>query len=287
MKRIICHIPKFRYIERIALMSYTQLFALWASLTLAFAMGYFLLSSIGDTAHHGPRALVEIADPVNRLWNSLYFSVITATSTGYGDITPNGFSKALAAVQSISALFIFAIFVTKLVSRNQETALREVHRLTFEDVFQNMREGFFIMRKDFDEIITKLHTESILVQEDWDTLIVALKQGQSLIGEIPDFYNNEHKLYVIDARREELMQEAVHRTMHRINSLVDALSRANIAWSEHQKFMKELRALLQTLDTVTSLWEKRSPYTHHEAFMDIMVLGHEMHEKVQKTFPEK
>ena len=43
----------------------------------------------------------------------MYFSVITATSVGYGDIVPVGIAKLLASIQSILTIFISAIFVTK------------------------------------------------------------------------------------------------------------------------------------------------------------------------------
>ena len=115
--------PKFR-MERISNLSYTSLFLIWAGLAFSFAFAYFLLSSLH--AHHGPTLLEEMSAG-NRFLNSLYYSVITATSTGYGDITPQGFSKVLASLQSITSLFIFAVFVTKLVSHRQEVALQEVH----------------------------------------------------------------------------------------------------------------------------------------------------------------
>ena len=261
-----------RCLEKLTSLSYPQLFLLWTSLTLAFACGYFLFASIGDVAHHGPFILIGIENPWIRFFNSLYFSIVTATSTGYGDITPRGFSKALAAVQSMSALFIFAVFVTKLVSHRQELALREVHRLSFEDVFHNIREGLFILRKDCDGLIEKAEKDGKMEVEDWDTLVIAYKQAQSLLSEIPDFYDQDNDLYTLDDRREQLLHESVHRTLHRINQTLDILSKNNIDWQNHEESLEALQELMRLVDTMMPQWQERSPYHREEAFMDILEL---------------
>jgi len=272
-----------RCFEKLTNMSYSNLFLIWMGLVLIFAMGYFIFATVGDIAHHGPEELVNTGNPFYRLLNALYFSIITATSTGYGDITPRGISKGLAALQSMSALFVFAIFVTKLVAHRQEIALREVHRLTFEDVFHNIREGLFIVRKDFDGLIEKAESHTKLVQEDWDTLIIAYKQAQSLISEIPDFYDGKNHLYTLDARREEMLHEAVHRTLHRINHMLDSFSKNGIAWIENDRSMNELQELMHIVNTATPIWQEKSPYQKSEAFADILRLKDSVQKHIGKA----
>lgn len=271
-----------RALEKLTSLSYHQLFAIWASLAIAFALGYFLFASIGDVSHHGPAELVGIQNSFIRFCNSLYYSVITATSTGYGDITPRGLSKALAAMQSISALFVFAVFVTKLVSQHQEIALREVHRMTFEDVFHNIREGLYIVRKDLDGLILQAKEQKKLDEEDWETLVIAYKQTQSLISEIPDFYNDDNTLYTIDRRREELLHEAVHRTLHRLNTLLDTLSQADVAWEQQDRVNQELQECICVVERTLPRWQDKSPYDRAEAFVDIAKIKDRMTAKMQK-----
>lgn len=270
------------FLEKLTSLSYHQLFGIWISLAVLFAVGYFLFASIGDVSHHGPEFLVGIENPWIRFFDSLYYSIITATSTGYGDITPRGFSKALAAIQSMSALFIFAVFVTKLVSHHQEVALQEVHRLTFEDIFHNIREGLFILRKDFDGLIHKVEDGEQLNHEDWDTLFIAFKQAQSLIAEIPDFYNDDNTLYTIDTRREDLLHEAVHRTLHRMNHLLDVCSKYNVDWQTQDGCLEELHELIGVVERTMPLWQEKSPYNREEAFMDILKIKEHMSAKVQR-----
>ena len=48
------------------------------------------------------------------LFESLYFSVVTITHIGYGDIVPFGFNKGVAVLQEFAGIFILPLFLTAL-----------------------------------------------------------------------------------------------------------------------------------------------------------------------------
>ncbi|ALM11224.1 MAG: Ion transport 2 domain protein [Candidatus Peribacter riflensis] len=259
-----------RLAEKIITLPYTALFSLWFVLAALFAAAYALLAVFAP--EHAPQALLD-QGPLRLIGNSLYYSVITSTTTGYGDIVPMGFSKFLSCIQSVVGFFLLAVFVTKLVSQQQELAVRQMHKLTYEDVFHNTREGLFVIRNDFDRLIQKVEQREPLTLEDWDDLAIAFKQGQSLLLEIPEFYSPEEVgLYTIDERREQLLQEAVHRTLHRINQLIDGFGLAGIDWTAHQKSAQELKEFLSVVGRVAPLWHARSPYAKNESFEMILRL---------------
>lgn len=52
---------------------------------------------------------------------ALYFSVITFTTVGYGDITPVGLSRFVAMLEVLSSIFIVPIFVVGLSRRYLRT----------------------------------------------------------------------------------------------------------------------------------------------------------------------
>lgn len=274
--------PTFvRLMEKLTKLNYGTLFGIWASMALVFGVLYFVLSFIGD-GQHGPSQIHDMK-PALRFYNALYYSIITATSTGYGDITPHGISKIVASMQSISALCVFALFVTKLVSHQQEMTLTEVHRLTFEDVFHNTREGMFIARKDFDHAIHHIKHHRSMDMENWENVTIAYRQLQSLFEEIPDFYQNDTHRYTIDRRREELLLEAAHRTLHRINQMLDFMSEHEIDWLSHEQSMRELTELVRIVSETTPVWKEKSPYGDYEAFEDIFQMKERMHLKMMET----
>lgn len=261
-------------------MSYSALFLLWIVMAIGFAVAYFALSVFVPA--HAPTQLAYDPTFLSMFFDSLYYSVITATSTGYGDITPQGFSKLLASIQSIMALFVFAIFVTKLVSNKQERALEQVHKLTFEDVFHNIREGLYIVRRDFDHLIDHASEHKKLGEKDWRNLIAGYEQIQTLLQEVPSFYREVNQFYTIDERREVLLQEGIYRTLDRLNEMLNTFSTVGISWQGHEPSKKELQRLVNILDEVQTHWRAVTPYAHKEAFEDIVTLQQTLHTEVQK-----
>jgi hypothetical protein len=252
------------------------------SLTLGFAVLYFWFSYHDG---QGPTLIEDMPSASQRLFNSIYYSIITATSTGYGDITPQGLSKFLAAAQSIMALFLFAAFFPKLISYRQTISLHEVHKLTFEESFHNIREELFITRKDFDLAIENAKNSHIFAEEDWEDLTTAYRRLQSLLLQIPGFYGTDDIHYTIDARREGLLLGAVHRTLHRIDTVLDVLSTENIPWESHSESYVELHELVKIMDSTTPLWKSRSPHNDISSFKDIVHLNEKVRDHLKTALP--
>ena len=254
-------IPRLRhrsltFLEYLSLRSYGELFTLWILLNTVFAIAYFLLASTHPD--HAPTGLALLA-PAERLFDSFYFSIITGTSTGYGDILPQGFSKFLAMVQTCMALLVFAIFVTKLVSSRTEETLREVHRMSLEGIFYHIRHVLFIVRKDIDGVLHALTQHRALTPRDWEILQTACLQAESLVGEIPDLYNGSKDLARVDLKRERLLLEALQRTLKRIERLMGELRDQNIAWTPANDDVRGgLLGLLHAMGSVLGTWQERS-----------------------------
>lgn len=54
---------------------------------------------------------------IMHFFNSLYFSVVTFTTLGYGDISPIGFSRLIAATEAFIGSFTLALFVVVFVKK--------------------------------------------------------------------------------------------------------------------------------------------------------------------------
>ncbi|MDF1881807.1 pentapeptide repeat-containing protein [Sulfurimonas sp. MAG313] len=69
----------------------------------------------------GEFAAFNISHPlminVMHFFNALYFSVVTFTTLGYGDISPLGFSRLIAATEAFIGSFTLALFVVVFVKK--------------------------------------------------------------------------------------------------------------------------------------------------------------------------
>jgi len=108
-----------------------QLFLIWIGTILLSGCGYWLAALIGE------HALVEGGRPLGAdlkgFVSAVYFSFVTATSIGYGDIVPVGVARVIAVAEGIIALLVFGAVVAKFVSHRQEELVSEIHRVTFEE----------------------------------------------------------------------------------------------------------------------------------------------------------
>lgn len=263
--------PHLTFLEKLSKATYSELFSLWFLLNVICSFVYFWFATIGNSS--APSQLSAM-DSLDRLFNSFYFGFATATSVGYGDIVPHGFSKIIAMVQAALSLLIFALFVAKLVARRQDVTLDEVHRMTAEGIFYNLRQGLFLVRKDFDALIHHAEENGKFSEHEWDILTTAYLHAQNLIEEIPNLYNGHgHDLYIIDGKREKLLIEAIHRTLLRMESLFDLLDEKKIRWRKHAASTEELLSLLKIMENSMSLWRKKSPTPKMNVFDETMRLA--------------
>ncbi|MDN3610788.1 ion channel [Vibrio ostreicida] len=84
-------------------------------LILVCALAYFFLDTAG--AHPIYEDLSGWQFYLFEFLNSLYFSVVTFTTLGYGDISPIGFARFIAAFEAFLGSFTMALFVVVFVKK--------------------------------------------------------------------------------------------------------------------------------------------------------------------------
>ncbi len=86
-------------------------------LILGFAIAFFL-NGVNDGGQL-IRLSMEYSWQENTLnfFNALYFSVVTFTTLGFGDITPSGWSRLFAAAEAFIGSFTLALFVVVFVKK--------------------------------------------------------------------------------------------------------------------------------------------------------------------------
>lgn len=73
----------------------------------------------GKNGHVDERGFSEKLNPVPlsvAAPSSIYFSIASLTTVGYGDLVPHGFSRVLACIEALGGLMIAGVFVTKITT---------------------------------------------------------------------------------------------------------------------------------------------------------------------------
>ena len=105
--------PMGRFVERA---SYLDLFIFGFIIIFSSAL-YFWLAPNGHSLN---KDNIDILDTV-------YFSVVTFTSLGYGDLSPIGIGRFVAIIVVILGLIFIALLVGKFASERQQTILLLLH----------------------------------------------------------------------------------------------------------------------------------------------------------------
>jgi len=135
-----------RFVDALADRSVGALFRLWIGIVLLCAVVYWLLAWSPRDALMSSSGAVETG--LRGLLPALYFSAVTATSVGYGDIVPTGAARAIAIFESIAGLVLFGCVISKFVSRRQEQLIGEIHRIAFEDRLGRVRTNLLLVRTE-------------------------------------------------------------------------------------------------------------------------------------------
>ncbi len=140
-----------RLVEYLDTRSTTQLFALWVGMGLTCGVIYWIA---GLQPGHGLIANgVPIGMGADALATAIYFSFVSATSVGYGDIVPTGALRVLAVMEAGAGLLAFGAVVSKFVSRKQDALMSEIARITSEDRLDRVQTNLHLVLGELQAVL--------------------------------------------------------------------------------------------------------------------------------------
>jgi len=81
------------------------------------AIAYFFLGVVSAGELLQFQTSASFVEQLQLFGTCLYYSVVTFTTLGYGDITPIGLSRLVAAVEAFTGSFTIALFVVVFVKK--------------------------------------------------------------------------------------------------------------------------------------------------------------------------
>lgn len=162
----------------------------------------------------------------------IYFSFITATSTGYGDILPFGYFKIVTVFEVIFGLLLLAFVTSKLVSIKQDIILNEIYEISFNEKINRLRSSLLIFRQNLGRIIEKIEDNSIRKREINDIYIYASSLEDTL-NEISALIGTSGKNYfkkVLDPLNTELLFNSIINSFEKLNELINTLNHSKLDW---------------------------------------------------------
>lgn len=142
------------WIERLADLSYARLIGVWLGMVFGLGIVYWLVgqTSLGTLYESGR----PFAGGVHGLVTAFYFSLVTATSIGFGDVVPVGLLRLVAVFEGGAALLVFGCLVSKLVSRHQEELAEQTHAMAFEAQLGRVRTNLHLVLSELQAIESSL-----------------------------------------------------------------------------------------------------------------------------------
>jgi len=244
-----------RFVNFIERATFKRIFLFWISMVFFFGLVYFSIAffnqySIIDHGESVPRSWKGLAD-------TIYFSFITATTTGYGDIIPAGFARIPAVIEVILGYLVIGVLIFKLVSAKQDVILEELYHLSIDEKINRTRSALYLFRSD----CTRLAEQWVLgrfKQEDAKKLWALLGALDTLLADSTSLVCRENRyLLKIDPLRLELLLNSIDLSLNKLIALLIPLQTKGAPWRTeaiHARFS----SIIRHLKTLTDYYATRS-----------------------------
>ncbi len=205
----------------------------------------------------------------NLTWYSaIYFSVITFSSLGYGDIAPIGFGKVIASFEVLSGLILVAGFVGKIASERQAALLRLVYT-------SEHQRRIVELEKEIDDLDAQLetalnehnHEELYSLSRSIYRFVASINNYlhfQSNHGDLASFGNNSalRRLYQSLSQIQQTIYDAIRtygtqpRTISKLEQIMTRINGISTTMLTFHNNDEKINSLLNDIQQTNTNFEK-------------------------------
>ncbi len=258
-------------------LNFLHIFIIWIGILLLFGLLYHLLS--GESAYLVYNLTKQ---KVTSLFDSIYFSFITATSTGFGDVIPMGYFKLFAIIEVVFGLVLLAIVTSKLISIKQDVIMNEIYEISFHEKINRIRSSLLLFRQNLGRVIANIESNSIRRREISDlynyfsSFEDSLKEISDLIGRVPS--NNFTK--VLDQMSTELILNSMNQSFEKLAELIVLMISNKIEWKREIA----VKMIEECMMINSSIFDglQRAGIISEKEFIDIIIQNRKAIEPIKK-----
>lgn len=201
---------------------------IWVLIVVIFGFFYFYLMNDFSMLYYNQKA-----KPVSSLLDAIYFSFVTATTTGFGDIVPFGLFKMVAIIEVLFGFLLLAVVTSKLVSIKQDAILSELYNISFQERINKLRSSLLLFRQNVNNIIHNMqegNRNERRIINNVDFYLVYLEnifnEASFLIAKNRD----DSFLKQLDPVNAEIIFNSLLQSLEKLHELIAILNHYKIRW---------------------------------------------------------
>jgi hypothetical protein len=219
---------KYDFLSFIEKTSFLNIFMIWIFLIIGFGLIYNFTSGFA-----GNLKTIQ-GNQVTGMFDYIYYSFITATSTGYGDITPDGYGMRIMAIANITiGMLMMAIVTSKLVSIKQERLLEKIYSLSFSEKFNRNISGLALFKGESDKLISFLKESEIIDRKTFFSLWMSFSALKSNMQELRKGFLEE-KIFQTEKVIIEQILSGLDQIFENINSIVEIMESNDVIFKNQR-----------------------------------------------------
>ncbi len=245
-----------KWVDRLQNSTFRQIVYLWIAIGIGFAGIYYFLNYTPENT------MLFMGKPLDHNFSDfitmLYFSFVTLTSTGYGDVIPLGLSRIISVIEIFFGLVVFGFLISKLVSARQEKIIEELYDISFEDKVSRLRSQLYIYRVNISRIIDRITNTRFVKRSDMVSLESNLEGMKGSISRIKMFLESENKKSIskVDDITLNLLFNSFSLSVSRMIEIFTLLDSKKYQWKK-KSVTDHVSSCISSIRETQALFEKK------------------------------
>lgn len=237
-----------------------------------FALFYFIFGQLEFLGKQG----IYLEDAPANFLESLYFSVVTITTLGYGDFTPFGVSRFLSSLEALTGVIFAGYSISQILSVKQDASIEYILK---SQIIQNYS-GLLGDLKDAKASIKDAHAlNKIAIKADISTLNLSyanpLYSPLIALQKINGYTKHIEEMKMVDEVEDYLNRAAVYieELSSEVKKYINYVNETNKSWKTKEtlgflsEIIKSLEGFLYFIDFTKY---KKNKYKGHADYKAVI-----------------